>query len=45
LCENLEKVIKDIIEEMRYDGKHSYEDTILPIEEAYECWGNRIAML
>ena len=30
---------------MKYDAKHSYEDNILPIEEAYERWGSRIAIL
>lgn len=44
-CGNLEKVMEDIIEDMKYDGKHSYEDTILPVEEAYDRWGSRIAIL
>lgn len=25
--------------------KHSYEDNILPIEDAYEAWHDRIALL
>lgn len=44
-CGNLEKVMDDIIEEIGYDGKHSYEDKILPVEEAYEQFGGRIAVL
>jgi len=44
-CGNLELVMDDIIDEIQYDGKHSYEDTILPVEEAYEKYGNRIAIL
>ncbi len=44
-CGNLEKVMTDIIEDMGYDAKHSYEDTIQPVEEAYECWGDKIAIL
>ena len=35
----------DIIDDIRYDGKHSYEDTILPVEKAYEQYGKRIAIL
>jgi uroporphyrinogen decarboxylase len=35
----------DIIDVMRYDGKHSYEDAIMPVEEAYERWGRRIAIM
>ena len=44
-CGNLEEVMEDIISDMRYDGKHSYEDTIQPVEEAYEQYGGRIAIL
>ena len=44
-CGQLEEVMEDIIEDMRFDGKHSYEDKIMPVEEAYERWGGRIAIL
>lgn len=44
-CGNLAKVMDDIIDDIGYDGKHSYEDAILPVEEAYELWGNRIAII
>lgn len=44
-CGNLEAVMEDVIEDMGYDGKHSYEDNILPVEEAYRRWGDRIAIL
>jgi uroporphyrinogen decarboxylase len=44
-CGNLIPVMDDIIDGMHYDGKHSYEDTIIPVEEAYARWGTRIAIL
>lgn len=44
-CGNLEPVMDDIIDGMGYDGKHSYEDKIEPVEEAYERYGKRIAIL
>ncbi len=44
-CGNLEAVMEDIIEEIGYDAKHSWEDAIIPVEEAYERWGGRIAIL
>ncbi len=44
-CGNLELVMDEVIDTMGYDGKHSFEDTILPVEEAYERWGSRIAIL
>jgi uroporphyrinogen decarboxylase len=43
-CGQLENVMDDIIDEMKYDAKHSYEDNILPVEQAYDKWGSRIAI-
>lgn len=44
-CGNLASVMDDVIDEMGFDAKHSYEDTIQPIEQAYDAYGSRIAML
>lgn len=44
-CGFMDEVMEDIIEDMKYDGKHSYEDNIVPVEEAYQRWGGRIAIL
>ena len=44
-CGKLDKVMDDIIDDMKYDAKHSFEDVIMPVEEAYELWGDRIAIL
>lgn len=44
-CGNLEAVMDDVIDDMKFDGKHSYEDAIMPVEDAYERWGKRIAVL
>jgi uroporphyrinogen decarboxylase len=35
----------DIIDYVGVDAKHSFEDTITPIEEAYRLWGDRVAIL
>jgi uroporphyrinogen decarboxylase len=43
-CGNLDLVMDDIIG-MGYDAKHSFEDKILPIEQAYEKYHGRIALL
>ena len=29
----------------KIDARHSYEDTILPVEEAYERYGDRFAII
>lgn len=44
-CGQLDAVMEDIIEDIGFDGKHSYEDNITPVEEMYERWGGRIAIL
>ncbi len=44
-CGNLADVIDDIVGELKYDAKHSFEDTILPVENAWKLWNDRIAIL
>lgn len=44
-CGNLANVMDDVIDEMRYDAKHSFEDLILPVERAWESYHQRIAIL
>jgi uroporphyrinogen decarboxylase len=38
-------VIDDIIDDLGYDARHSYEDNIIPVERAYEDLHDRIAVL
>ena len=44
-CGFFTDVMDDVIDDMKYDGKHSFEDNILPIEDSYEKWNPRIALL
>ena len=44
-CGNVYKLMDDFIDEVRIDAKHSFEDKILPVEEAYRRWGDRVAIL
>ena len=44
-CGNLRTVMDDIIDDIKFDGKHSYEDNIQPVEDAYREYGSRIAVL
>jgi len=44
-CGCYKDIIEDVIEDMKYDARHSYEDTIIPIEEAYQELQGRIAVL
>jgi uroporphyrinogen decarboxylase len=44
-CGNLETVIDSLIDDARIDGKHSYEDAIIPVEQFQERYGDRIAVL
>jgi len=34
-CGNLVSVMDDIIDDLKYDGKHSYQDNIVPVEKSY----------
>jgi len=44
-CGNLETIMEDLIEEVGIDGKHSYEDAILPVQDFQARYGDRIAVL
>jgi len=44
-CGYANDIMEDIINVIKLDGKHSYEDTILPVEDSYKLWGDKIAIL
>jgi len=44
-CGQMDSIWEDIIEDLGYDAKHSYEDLIEPVESIYERLGSRIAIL
>lgn len=44
-CGRLAPVMEDVIGTLQYDGKHSYEDAIQPVESVYDEFHSRIAIL
>lgn len=44
-CGYMLDIMEDIIEDMKFDAKHSYEDNIFSVEKSYEKWGDRITVL
>jgi len=44
-CGQLSSIMEDIIQDVKIDAKHSYEDSILPVTEAKKLYGGRIAIL
>lgn len=44
-CGNYDAIIDDIINDMKYDARHSYEDNITPVEQAYQALQGQIAVL
>lgn len=44
-CGKLTSVYDDLIDDIGFDGKHSYEDKIQPVEEAYDMYADRIAIM
>lgn len=44
-CGNLDEIYEELIETCRIDGKHSFEETILPVAEFKKKYGDRITPL
>lgn len=44
-CGQLEAVYDDIITDIGFDAKHSYEDAIMPVEQFYDKYQGRLAVL
>lgn len=44
-CGEHRAVMGDIVSDMKYDGKHSYEDAIQPMEEAWDMFGDSICVM
>lgn len=44
-CGCYRDIIDDVIDDLHYDARHSYEDNIVPVEQAYEDLHDRIAVI
>ncbi len=44
-CGNLEEIMEDLIEDVKIDAKHSFEDKIIPVTEFKEKYGGRIGIM
>ncbi len=44
-CGNIYPLMDRVIDHLHVDGKHSYEDSIMPVEEAWEQYHHRISIL
>ena len=44
-CGNLASIMNDLIEGVRIDGKHSFEDAIIPVGDFQARYGARLAVL
>lgn len=44
-CGCVDNIMDDLIDDVKIDGKHSYEDSITPIWEYKKRWGHKIALL
>jgi len=44
-CGNLSDIMDDLIDDVRIDAKHSFEDTIEDIRDVKRAWGKRIALI
>lgn len=44
-CGRITAIMEDLINDVQIDGKHSFEDAIVPVEEFQALYGDRIAAL
>ena len=44
-CGNVEKIMNDLIDDVKIDGKHSFENNIIPVQDFQKKYGSRIAVL
>jgi uroporphyrinogen decarboxylase len=44
-CGDLSEVMDDIIDDVKVDAKHSFEDTYLPVTLAKNLYGHRIGLI
>ncbi len=44
-CGNLKEIMDVVIDDLKLDGKHSFEDEIYPVEDAIDWWQDRIAIM
>ena len=44
-CGNIYPLMDRVIDYLKVDGKHSYEDSILPVEDAWEQYHDRISII
>lgn len=44
-CGDIEAIMEDLIEDVGIDGKHSFEDVIVPAQDFHRRYGHRIATL
>ncbi len=44
-CGNLAGIYRDLLDDVKIDAKHSFEDTIEDVRDVKKAWGDRIALL
>jgi uroporphyrinogen decarboxylase len=44
-CGKIDALMDTLIDEVKIDAKHSFEDTVVPVTEAKRRWGQRVALL
>lgn len=44
-CGKIDALMDDLIDDVGIDAKHSFEDAIVPVEDAWDRWAGRIGIL
>lgn len=44
-CGQLKNIMDTLIDDVKIDAKHSFEDVIMPVEECKKLWGDRVTIV
>lgn len=44
-CGDLSSIMEELVSEVGIDGKHSFQDNVIPVEKFHATWGQRISVL
>jgi uroporphyrinogen decarboxylase len=44
-CGKVDEIMDDLIQDVKIDGKHSFQDSVMPVTEYKDIWGKEVALL
>lgn len=44
-CGKIDELMDELIDDVKIDGKHSFQDNVMPVSEYKKRWGDKVALL